>query len=381
MLTLSGESQVRPKDMIEIETYLDKLHALARECVDADISAYLFLRDRLEERDESTLSVVDFRREFLSVRDEESVMGLLPTGYFSELVDKTRIAAFVVCTELEREISNVSHDRRFEPYHEAQPLFLHLPQYLSAAVNSELLPYEIVGQPRGDGVTKVGSSFLRIEPYLHPTLVSWSRSTFPDLSLFLRLDPYFLRSEEPLLRLLETILIPADPSWWANLNAYPRQPKGSAYLLEPSVDPRDDLQEYWDFHVRHLRRLEVHAIRRGPDYFSMMVEGLADLREVNGFVLGRVIHWDTTEPQGKAVEAANVQHLDLAIHLYRESDAEARMSQNLAHGRVQDATQRTHLLRIEGIRANAVLAFAHQFFQSKSLLHDWFNDQFGGAQH
>lgn len=110
-----------------------------------------------------------------------------------------------------------------------------------------------------------------------------------------------------------------------------------------------------------------------------MIEELADLRASDGFVLGRVIHWDTNEPQGTEAEKANVSHLDLAIYLYCGSDAVTRMSQTLAHGRVQDATVRTHLLRIEGIKANAVLAFAHQFLQSRSLLCDWFNDQFGGG--
>jgi hypothetical protein len=365
--------------MEEIDTYSNQLHALAHKCVEAEISAYVFLRDRLEEHDEGTLSVIDLRGELLSGSDEESVINLLTTGYFSELAGKRRVAAFVVCIDMEREVSNFSLERRFEPYHGAQPLFSHLPQLLSVTVNDELLPASLLGDHRGDGVTKIATSFLRFDPFLHPSIISWSRSTFPDLPLFLRLDPYFARDEEPLVRLLEAILIPADPSWWANLSLYPRQTRGAAYWIEPPADPRDNPQDYWDFHIRHLRRLEVHADRRDSNYFTMMVEELADFREVDGFLLGRTIHWDTVEPQGKAIDKAKVKHLDLAINLYRGSDAEARMGQNLAHGRVQDATLRTHLLRIEGISASVMLAFAQQFFQSKSLLRDWFNDQFGAA--
>src|SRR4051812_6720553 len=126
--------------MEEIETYSNQLHALARECVEAEISAFVLLRDRLEEHDEVTLSVVDLRGDLLSGTDEESVISLLTTGYFSELVGKRRVAAFVVCIEMEREVSNLTLERRFEPYHGTQPLFSRLPQFLSATVNNKLLP-------------------------------------------------------------------------------------------------------------------------------------------------------------------------------------------------------------------------------------------------
>lgn len=212
--------------MSEIEDHYSNLQGLAHECVDADMSAYQLLHSRLEERNEFVINAINLRRLLLSGGDEDSVIGLLATGYFSELTGDSRIAAFVLCTELEREITSLAHERRFEPYHKEQPLFSHFPQYLKLVAVNELLPSEIVGQMRGDGVIQASSRFVRIDPYLHPAIVSWSRSSFPGMPLFLRIDPYFVRSEEPPMRLLEAILIPADPQLVVNSGCLSKARKG-----------------------------------------------------------------------------------------------------------------------------------------------------------
>lgn len=79
---------------------------------------------------------------------------------------------------------------------------------------------------------------------------------------------------------------------------------------------------------------------------------------------------------GTAPDVATVKHLDLAINVYSGKAAEQRVSESLSDGRVTNATFRTHLLRIEGIPAQALFAIAAHFFVSSVLLGEWFKDQF-----
>jgi hypothetical protein len=91
--------------MSEVEVHYSNLQRLAHECVDADVAAHQLLRSRLEERNEFVLKALDLRKLLLSSSDENSVIGLLTIGYFLELTGDSRIAAFVLCTELEERLS------------------------------------------------------------------------------------------------------------------------------------------------------------------------------------------------------------------------------------------------------------------------------------
>ena len=172
------------------------------------------------------------------------------------------------------------------------------------------------------------------------------------------------------------MLLPANPKWWQKLTLHKGAKDGGQYALEPPANPNDDLEAFWDYTVRHVRRLEVHAVRRSEDYLAMMVEELVDTRSEDGLVTGRCIHWDTAATPGTDVADATTDHLDLAINIYSGDTANRRMAENLANGKVVDATMRSHLLRVNRIPVSATLAFAQAFCVSRRLIADWFNDQF-----
>lgn len=66
-----------------------------------------------------------------------------------------------------------------------------------------------------------------------------------------------------------------------------------------------------------------------------------------GFMVARCIHLDTLDPAGTPLDQVELQHLDLAINVYRGEHRAARFAQTLRAGKVQDASFRTHLFRIE----------------------------------
>jgi hypothetical protein len=69
-----------------------------------------------------------------------------------------------------------------------------------------------------------------------------------------------------------------------------------------------------------------------------------------------------------------MQHLDLAINVYEGQDRQKRFAQSLQNGKVQDASFRTHLFRIEQTPFVSLFSFCGMFLESKVLLSEWFNE-------
>jgi len=101
-------------------------------------------------------------------------------------------------------------------------------------------------------------------------------------------------------------------------------------------------------------------------------------REIeSGYTIGRCIHLDTDDPIGTEFSQSIVNHMDLAINVYSGHDSDSRHQVNLAEGgKVIDATFRIRLIRIENMPLKFLIVLAHLFFDSKSLVAEWFCDQF-----
>lgn len=131
-----------------------------------------------------------------------------------------------------------------------------------------------------------------------------------------------------------------------------------------------------------MRKLQTVVSRKAEDYISMMIEELSEydnpVSSSQKYVIGRMIHLDSNAKVGTPFDNAKLMHLDLAYNLYKDNDADVRMRQRLSKGtKIQDATVRTHILRVEGIPFKAVLKFAQSFFQSQYLTDEWIKNEFG----
>jgi len=170
-------------------------------------------------------------------------------------------------------------------------------------------------------------------------------------------------------------LIPANPNWWKNLRIWKGNKEGASYILE-DCSPKDNLTQYWDFHIKRVRRLDVIAKRSNGGNLSMMIEEITDIDDY-GLMYGRMIHLDTDSPIGTDFDNAVLNHLDLAINIYEKDDARKRGKCNLADGvKTTGASYRTHLLRVENIPFKALLSYAMLFFKSEILTKEWIEDQF-----
>jgi hypothetical protein len=78
-------------------------------------------------------------------------------------------------------------------------------------VRGDLIREHGLGAIREDGVITLANGLVRLEPFLNPNLLAWTRAAAPDAALAIRLGPYFALDDAPLRLLFESILLPANP--------------------------------------------------------------------------------------------------------------------------------------------------------------------------
>ena len=74
-----------------------------------------------------------------------------------------------------------------------------------------------------------------------------------------------------------------------------------------------------------------------------------------------------------------LSHIDLAINIYLKENKVKRLSQSFSNGKKVTADYRTHQLRLEKIPFFDVLKIIYLFMESKSLVIDWIDNQFGDS--
>lgn len=107
-----------------------------------------------------------------------------------------------------------------------------------------------------------------------------------------------------------------------------------------------------------------------------MIEELPRSDDPNGLMVARCIHLDTRDPAGTPLKDVKLQHLDLAINVYFNDDRTKRFEGSLQNGKVQDATFRTHLFRIEDTPFASLFDYCEMFLRSRVLLSEWLNELF-----
>lgn len=363
-----------------IQQYFEDLRDVATASLSSERDCWTYIQVLVDDHEPAICRMISARQHVISSRDRDVARPYLTTGFFTTLPDERRIAAILVVLDVGRESAALGTDRAFAPYSTDQPLFVRHPLLLSAARKNELLPDFREFALRQDGIISYRGTYLRLSPYLDAHVVAWAREAFSAAPRYIRLDPTFLTLEQQPSTLAEATLHQADPSWWRTLSIKPGGKTGSAVSLDEPSNPTSDLQAYLDYSLHGVRRIEMHARRRKSDYLSMMVEELS-VKDDGQVLVGRCVHLDTAAAAGTPVAAARVNHVDLAVNIYRGSAATARIAQSLADGagRVEDASMRVHLLRLENVPPTALFPLARLFFTSDRLFSEWISDFFGSA--
>lgn len=378
-----GSKGEREWQVMELDDYFSELETISDHCVADHLSAQSYLETLIREKPNTIRELIDCRKKYLASSDYSASSALLVVGLFSEFSDLDRITCITVCFELESSISRKSITRRCEKYNKAQDLFKRIPglfEHIRTKPNGEkdyeLIDYRALSQVNSSEIVHFYGKFAIIDSYIKPSIVCWSKETFPDSPLYIRLNPHLAYDSCPPQLLEEVILMPANPNWWKNLELHNNTRTGASYTLEDCDPSPETLQQFWEYRIERLRRLDVSATRNTNGNLSMMLEELSEPNINDGFIIGKCIHLDTNDPFGTTFSESYLNHLDLAINVYCGGAIKQRFDDNLVRGRVVDASYRTHLLRIENIPFPALLAYVEMFFDTKILVREWFLDQF-----
>jgi len=363
----------------DYQIFLEDLSHFPIHRIDTEPLDFFLNRER-----ERTIDAIEYRMSRISPKDIDIRGSLLNFGIFRKFDEPRRLSCICICMEA----SIIRHRRHIkescEKYREDMPFFKECPDLYQQNRDKELIIYNCIKRDKNSRVFSYKGKFGVVDRRLPMAILNWLDTIYLDKPSFVRLDPYLIL-EKPVEPIEEAVINAPDPAWWRDLRIYQGKEKGSSYQL---LNDPEDRKNYWDYLVKGIRRLEYHAERRlsnGETYLSMMMEEL-ELHEdhaqpSDSYLVGRMIHLDTKAEIGKEFALAPLMHIDLAYNYYYDDKVEKRMSQDLSAGvKVEDATYRTHLVRIENITLSELFPIAYAFFVSKTMLDEWCQYQFMGAE-
>ena len=363
----------------EYDAFIEELSYVKIQRIDTEPLDLYLVKDR-----DRAIDAVEYRKSLISTRDMDIWGGLLSIGIFKQFDELRRLACICMCIE-----TSIMRNRRkiqesCDKYHEDMPLFKECPDLYVENRKNELINYNSINRNENSRVFSYKGKLGVIDRRLPLPILDWLDTNYHDKPSYVRLDPYLIL-DKPVDPIEEALVNAPDPAWWRDLHIYQGKDKGSSYQL---LNDPEDKANYWDYLVKGIRRFEYHAGRGqsgGETYLSMMMEEL-ELHEdhahpSDSYLVGRMIHLDTKAEIGQEFASAPLMHIDLAYNYYYDDKVEKRMNQDLSRGeKIEDATYRTHLVRIENITLSELFPVAYAFFVSKTMLDEWCQYQFLGAE-
>jgi hypothetical protein len=374
------------EDMDELDEYYSGCQSLAEAMWHETRNPPEYLDKLFKNGDKRFKQLVDTRIQLVDVGDYANNSAYLTLGFFADDNMKQRISCFCVLHDITERMTILEFKRRFEPYTRTHPLFEGEPALWEAIRKSsdkgdpdlELISLSELSRAKGSEIISLkGGGYAVMDYALNPFIVDWVEGHFDTAKTYVRIDPYSFSSTQPLQRLHEAILRPANPNWWKELKIHLRKHEGCAYTLD-DCDPRTDQARYIEKHLKRVERLEIKANRDNDGLLSMMIEEVTT-PDHHGLMINRVIHMDTDAEYGTPFLSAKLKHLDIAIYVYANANARKRDQETISTGeRVTEADHKCHLLRVDDLDFHSMFGFAQFFLKSKSLLSEWINDQFQG---
>lgn len=358
----------------DLDTYFSFVESLAVECRRLDVSPQDLIEQRTRALHAPTLNAIRIRESVSDPSDRQKVEGLLLTGWFNGMPESDRVGSLLATLDVSHQIEERDLEIRCAKYRESDKLFQVHPSLLSNARDQELIPRAILTDVMDDGLVQTENGYARLDAMLPSAIVNVLATVYPQAPLFVRLDPQKAWLQPAKQLLMETILVPANPTWWRNLGLYRGAETGAQYVIDPPGSAGDDINAFVEYHVHGLRKLETIAQRKEPQHLTMMLEELEERRD--GLLIGRCIHLDTSAPVGTPPSEAKVLHVDLAINVYRGELAAERLSSAMNKAEKVKTPVRTHLLRAEQIPFDVLTLLSFMFFKSHILRRDLFINQF-----
>ena len=366
---------------MEIDDYYNIIESLGKEYSAQPkpfrISTTDFL-DKKRKANNSLTNLFIFRKDFFGDLEREKSENYQydhPDSAFKDCAIEDRKVWVFIGFEIEEVSIKIHFQTKCAKYEPDQPLFKLSPNLWDQVFNDELVNAQALAFEQQGCVLKFEGGFAAIDHELNSKMLLWAREAFPKSPQFIRVPPYGASVKIPPITVTEAAVVPANPNWWKTLKIQKYNKEGASYLLEDTYNENKP-DQFWEYHVNKIRKLEACARRDNQGLLSMMLEELQ--LKPDGFLIGRCIHLDTYETIGTPFEKAILKHLDLAINVYYGDAIEKRLAGDLANGAmVTNSSCRTHFFRINDVPFTSLLEFSRLFFVSTTLYNEWIADQFG----
>lgn len=360
---------------MQIEDYLDMINNFAIAAEENEIDAHTFICQKISNHDDQLIDSIHFRIQLLTNEDKIAFHDF--AFAFHDQDAEEALACVGICFDIEREMSRRNISRICSPYSANQIVFKNYPFLFEKLKNKELINYDYLEQIDDTEIFRIDGQYVLLEDYINPKFIKWIRNEYRNANIFIRIKADSLFSKQPSMIIIEEVLVPPDPDWLKSLKIYPNSVKKASFILqEPSCE--HSLQYLWDYKGRKIRRLEIRAQRNNNGNLRLMVEELPAIDSNNGYFIGLCVHLDTSDEVGTDFSASILNHIDLALNVYVGDKMEKRFEQSLTNGIIEDASYRTHLIRLENVPFKIVLNLVHSSFRSKTLINEWIEAQFKG---
>jgi hypothetical protein len=355
-----------------------------------------FLKEELKNNIQFNEVIIPTRQALMSDNDRNGVFFFLRNNilegdeYIQLVVSSIIQDVILISKEYHTYIS-------FEEYHSEQLVFKKFPELLNELREKpngnkdlELIKLNAINFNPPPNLPKYRTCkykghFLSINGYLDSRIPRYLIDKYGTDDLYIRIEPYVLSDVAPPMILEEEFLRPPNPKWIEKLKIYPGKSEGCEIFLPEfnSEDIKEDEKkklQYWEYNFKKIRRLETNATmknEKNKKHFSMSLEELSEESVSEGILVGRMIHLDAIDSYNVPFDKIKLNHLDLAINIYRNRKVNERLKSSLASGGViTDASYRTHLLRADNIMFSDLIEIARLFFKSETMVEEWIERQF-----
>lgn len=363
---------------MDIGMYLTRVDELARECIKRRQDPMFALDDPEPPLRALVDALVGARIEFLTEGERQFALPYLTTGFYPYPTDLQRIAAVSLVRDVEIARDKIDAFERCAPYKSSDPVFRGSTQMFRDTVNStkELIGFTALTLEGRGSLARFGGGYAALDRALPRPLVDSLIASYASAPLYVRLDPRYSWDSRPAELLTEALTVATRPVWWRDLSIARGEKLYARHDLNADAVLPAEVREYWDYHVRHIRRIEMYIARDRESRLSVLIEELPRINDDTGLMLARCIHLDTPDPPGTLSHTAVLDHLDLALNVYSGADARTRQASTIQHGPRVEASKRVHLLHIAGVPFETVFECVRGFFVASTLADEFIQHQF-----
>lgn len=375
--------------MKEFDEYQNLINKIAEYAFNNDIKPQLEYISKILELGDNNIKndinhAIYLRRELGIIEDEvhnfHSIINAGSKLYANfEDVDAT----FCVSYDISCVVNRYNLKKECEPYKSSDDIFVYCPSLLKLISETrELINIsEMINSPYSR-ILNFDVRKIKISNRLNPMLVDYLKTTYPQNTLWVRIDKNNY-GEHIWEYLTEAIIRSEKSGWYKDMRIFNGENRKGTYSYPETLIRLGFSKKEGDRLIQNGYKengeitLQTFFKRDNNGLLSGSIEELTPIKYDN-VLITRYLHLTSTSPIGEKWEKANLAHIDGAINVYFDDNANKRQTKHLDEKVKSEC--RTHLFRIENIPITELLTISKLFFKGLAIVEEWEEDSFSSIQ-